>query len=64
MKILVTGGAGNKEGLSDFAKNTPEFSIFRRKEYGFGLLYANFTHLIWTQKGTHGNVIDEFVITN
>lgn len=61
---IVTGGAGNKEGLSDFAKNTHEFSIFRRKEYGFGLLYANFTHLIWTQKGTHGNVIDKFTITN
>ena len=60
---LVTGAAGNKEGLSGFVKNPSQFSIFRRKEYGYGLLYANYTHLVWTQKGTRDNVIDRFVIT-
>ena len=61
---LVTGAAGNKEGLSKFVKNPQQFSIIRKYEYGYGLLYANYTHLVWTQKETHGNVIDRFVILN
>ena len=61
---LITGAAGNKERLSNFVKNPPQFSIFRKCDYGYGLLYANYTHLVWTQKGAHGNVIDKFVITN
>ena len=61
---IITGAAGNKEKLSDFLESPEQFSLFRKCDYGYGLLYANYTHLIWTQKGTHGNVIDRFVITN
>ena len=40
---LITGAAGNKEHLSDFVESPPQFSIFRKCAYGYGLLYANTT---------------------
>jgi acid phosphatase type 7 len=59
---IITGVAGNIEGLNGFLNTTNRFSIVQKKENGYGILFANYSHLIWEEKGTKQNIIDRFII--
>ena len=59
---IITGAAGNIEGLGGFNKSPNNFSLVRIKNYGYGTLLANYSQLNWKQKGLDMNVLDEFTI--
>jgi len=59
---LVSGAAGNTEGLEPFTVGGDgPWSAFRTDQYGFGVLSVfNATHLFWEQFNANYQVIDEF----
>lgn len=61
---IVNGAGGNREGTSGMLDDVPDWTAFRFKDWGYGLLEAtNNTHLKWEFYNSTNNVlVDEFTI--
>lgn len=52
---IVNGGSGNREGNSGFISSPEYWSVVRNKAKSYGVLYANYSYLNWTEYGIQEN---------
>ena len=52
---IVNGGSGNREGNSGFINKTEYWSVLRNRDKSYGVLYANYSFLNWTEYGIENN---------
>ena len=59
---IINGGSGNHEGNSGFIKNPEVWSVIRNRAKSYGVLFANYTYLNWTEYGITPDKKDQEVV--
>lgn len=60
---IVNGAGGNREGFSGMKDTVPDWSAYRLKDWGYGILEANSTRLTWEFfKSSNNQLMDRFIL--